>query len=289
MNIKLIILLVVSAVSADDWYKTASFYQIYPQTFFDGGGGSRTGFGTLKGVEEKLDYIKDLGIDCIWLTPIFDSSYNAFGYDITDYEKVDPRYGNETIFKQLVDAVHAKGMKIIVDFVPNHCGYEHEFFQKSMAGDEEYKNWFLWANGTGEDGSEPPSNWQRIGGIPGSGWNYQVKGQNITTRNEWFYAQFYWNMPDFNLREPKVIEYWQNFLRKWLDFGLDGFRIDAISHGFESEMFENGTYPNEERNLDITDPEHFGYLIHKYTQDLPELFDLIYDWREIFDNYTSAR
>jgi glycosidase len=114
MIIKIIFLALISSTLADDWYKTASFYQIYPQTFYDGGGGSRVGFGTLKGVEEKLDYIKELGIDCIWLTPIFESSYNAFGYDITNYDKVDSRYGNETDFKNLVDKVHEKGMKIIV-------------------------------------------------------------------------------------------------------------------------------------------------------------------------------
>jgi alpha-glucosidase len=269
---------------ADEWYRTASFYQIYPQTFFDGGGGSRTGFGTLRGVDAKLDYIQGLGIDCIWLTPIFESSFNAFGYDITNYEKIDSRYGAESDFKTLIEAIHDRGMKIIVDFVPNHCGYEHEFFKKSSENDSEFANWFVWANGS--DSSSPPSNWQRIGGPPKSAWNRQVEDRDVT-REEWFYAQFYWNMPDFNLREPEVIAYWQKFLKLWLDFGLDGFRVDAISHGFEFQ-FPNGTFPDEEVNEGVSNPDDFGYLKHAYTQDQPELFDLIYDWREIFDSYKDS-
>jgi alpha-glucosidase len=154
-----------------------------------------------------------------------------------------------------------------------------------MQGDPDYANWFLWAKGRNNN-TEPPSNWMRIGGEPGTGWNRQVENQDVP-RNEWFYAQFYWNMPDFNLREPKVVEYWQNFLRKWLNFGLDGFRIDAISHGFEF-VNGDGTFPDEERNLGIENPWDFAYLKHTYTQDQPELFELIYDWREIFDNYTES-
>lgn len=122
MFIKLIFLTFIASTLADNWYKTASFYQIYPQTFYDGGGGSRSGFGTLKGVEDKLDYIKELGIDCIWLTPIFETSYRSFGYDITNYENIDSRYGNLTDFKRLVDKVHEKGMKIIVGELKNDFG-----------------------------------------------------------------------------------------------------------------------------------------------------------------------
>ena len=275
------ILVALATAESDDWYKTASFYQIYPQTFFDGGGGNRGGYGTLKGVEAKLDYIKSLGIDCIWMTPIFETTYNSFGYDITNYEEIDARFGSKEIFKQLVDAVHAKGMKIIVDFVPNHCGYEHEFFKKSVLKDSEYENWFVWSDGKGTNKSQPPSNWQRIGKGPGSGWNYNLK------RDQWFYAVFSDHMPDLNLREPKVIAYWEKFLKLWLDFGLDGFRVDAISHGFE-KVLANGTYPDEEINQEVSNQDDFSYLQHTNTLDQPELFDLIYNWRGIFNSYNGS-
>lgn len=270
-----------------DWYKTASFYQIYPQSFYDGGGGNRNGFGTFKGIKEKLDYIKDLGVDCIWLTPIFESSYIAMGFDITNYEDVDLRYGTKEDFKELVDAIHEKNLRIIVDFVPNHCGYQHEFFKKSMNNDPDFKNWFVWAEGKGPNKDQPPSNWQSIGGGLSSAWSREVEGQVIANRSEYFYGQFSWIMPDFNFREPAVLEYWEKFMKMWLDFGLDGFRIDAISHGYEF-VLPNGTYPDEPRNENVEDETDFTYLKHIYTQDLPELFDLIYDWREFLDTYNDT-
>lgn len=141
-----------------------------------------------------------------------------------------------------------------------------------MQNDPTYKNWFVWGKGKGVNGTEPPSNWQRIGGPPGSGWNREVEGQ-VVPRDEWFFSQFSSHMPDFNLREPQVIQYWKKFLKLWLDFGLDGFRIDAISHGFEF-VNEDGTFPDEERNLLDDKPDSFGYLLHTYTVDQPELFEL---------------
>jgi alpha-glucosidase len=270
------------ALSADlDWYKTASFYQIYPQTFLDGGGGDREGFGTFRGIQQKIPYFKELGIDCLWLTPVFKSSYNAFGYDITDYEDIDTRYGTKDDFRSLVNAVHANGLKIIVDFVPNHCSSDHEFFRKSSQKNAQYDNWFVWADGKGDAKNDPPSNWQKIGGGLSSAWNRHAN------RSEFYYAQFNDNMPDLNLREPQVQDYWKQFLRLWLDFGLDGFRIDAISHGIEF-VFANGTRPDEDIVAGVESEFSFDYLNHTYTQDQPELFELVYDWRDVLDEYNDS-
>lgn len=289
-NMKFLLILIATLYltsAADlDWYKTASFYQVYPQSFYDGGGGSRQGFGTFEGIKKKLDYIKDLGIDCIWLTPIFESTYEALGYDITNYDEVDSRYGTKKGFEDLVKAIHEKGMKVIVDYVPNHCGAEHEFFKASMIKNGTYDNWFVWADGTGPNNATPPSNWQHIGGPPGSAWNRHLNGVEIE-RKEFYYAQFYSGMPDFNFREPAVRQYFEDFLRNWLNFGLDGFRIDAISHGYEF-VFSNGTYPDEPVKPNATDPNDFGYLDHIYTQDQPELFELVYRWREILDEFNDT-
>lgn len=269
---------------AKDWYETAAFYQIYPQTFFDDSG---SGSGTLSGINKKLDYLKDLGIDCLWLTPIFKSSFNAYGYDITDYKDIDARYGTNDTFKALIDAVHAKGMKIIVDFVPNHCGIAHEFFQKSVKKVEGYDDWFVWSdtiNNEADSTLNKPSNWQAIGGEPGSAWTkHEIRS------DEFYYAQFSPNMPDFNMRKPEVIAYLQSVMEYWLDYDLDGFRVDAISHGIEVEKDSVGKYPNEPRNPAITDKNNFDYLEHKYTQDQPELFEIIYDWRKFLNEYATAK
>lgn len=284
-QVALLILFGLVAAEAAKWYETAAFYQIYPQSFYDDGSG-KAGTGTLKGILSKLDHFEYLGIDALWLTPIFKSStlFSAYGYDIIDYTDIDPRYGSLADFDALITAVHAKKMKIIVDFVPNHCGFEHEYFNKSINNDEEYKDWFVWTNETNYSNGtdEMPSNWQRIGGEPGSGWHFDE------TRKEFFYSQFYHNMPDLNLRNDKVREYLQGVMKFWLDKEIDGFRIDAISHGYESEPNKDtGKYINENVNPAVEDPEYFGHLIHSETQDQPELFELIYSWREFLDGYTN--
>lgn len=273
------------SADAKEWYETAAFYQIYPQSFFDGGGGGKPGTGTLKGIEAKLDYIEDLGIDCLWLTPIFESSFQAYGYDITDYKKIDPRYGSAEDFSQLVTAVHARGMKIIVDFVPNHCGAEHEFFKKSVAKEGGFDDWFVWTNVIGNAELKKPSNWQRIGGGPGTAWT------KIDGRDDFFYAQFSPNMPDLNLRNKKVLEYLEEVMKFWLDAGVDGFRIDAISHGIEALPDADGTYADEERNPEVSDenPEDFDFLNHTLTQDQTELFDIVYDWRKFLNDYQTNK
>lgn len=265
------------SVGAKDWYETASFYQIYPQTFFDDSG---SGTGTLSGINKKLDYLKDLGIDCLWLTPIFKSMFNSYGYDITDYKDIDPRYGNITIFMALIDAVHEKGMKIIVDFVPNHCGSAHEFFQKSILKEDGYDDWFIWSDTINDPETEKPSNWQRIGGEPGTGWT-----KSESRNGEFYYAQFSSNMPDFNLRNSNVLAYMKSVMEFWLNFEIDGFRIDAISHGVEVEKNSEGKYPNEPVNTGVADKKNFEYLNHTYTQDQPELFEIIYDWRQFLDDF----
>lgn len=285
-QVAILILLGLVAVEAAKWYETAAFYQIYPQSFYDDGSGNKAGTGTLKGILSKLDHFEYLGIDALWLTPIFKSStlFSAYGYDITDYTDIDPRYGSLDDFEALIKAVHAKNMKIIVDFVPNHCGFEHEYFTKSINKEEVYKDWFVWTNETNYSNgtNDMPSNWQRIGGKPGSGWHFDE------TRKEFFYSQFYHNMPDLNLRHDKVREYLQGVMKFWLDKGIDGFRIDAISHGFESEPNkETGKYTDEVVNAAVEDPEDFGHLIHSETQDRPELFEMIYEWREFLDGFTD--
>lgn len=287
MNKVLVIALLstfVTTALSKEWWETASFYQIYPQSFKDGGGGNLPGTGDLKGITDKLDYFKDLGIDCLWINPIFQSSFGAFGYDITNYTDIDPRYGSIESFETLIKSAHEKGIKIIVDFVPNHCGVNHEFFKQSIAEEPPFTDYFVWHEGkpnTANEKNDPPSNWQRIGDGPGSAWNYDE------TRKAYFYAVFYKNMPDLNLRNENVVKYLESVMEFWMDRGVDGFRIDAISFGIEDIPDSVGNYADELINPNITDPKDFGYLIHDKTQDLPELFKIIYRWRKLLDDYKT--
>lgn len=279
-----IVCLVLGLSSGEkDWYETAAFYQIYPQTFFDDSG---TGTGTLSGINKKLDYLKYLGIDCLWLTPIFESPFNAFGYDISDYKAIDARYGTNDTFKALIDAVHDRGMKIIVDFVPNHCAKDNEIFQKSILKQGGYDEWFLWSKIINDPETGKPSNWMLMGDGPGSAWT-KVEERD----NEFYYAQFSPIMPDFNMRKPEVLTYLKGVMEYWLDYDLDGFRIDAISHGIEADKNSDGKYPNEPRNLAIPEANktNFGYLNHIYTQDQDELFDIVYDWRKFLNEYAANK
>lgn len=274
------------AVGAKDWYETASFYQIYPQTFFDGDDETTfKGTGTFKGIESKLGYLQDLGIDCIWLNPIYKSAYKAFGYDIVDYKELDPRYGTKLDFENLIAAVHARSMKIIVDMVPNHCSNQHPHFANFTQGTH-YQDWFIHTDKTNYKNSEDvdvPSNWQRIGGEPGSAWN------QYGNDNKFYYAQFSGNMPDFNLRTLAVQTFIQDIMKFWLDVGVDGFRIDAISHGFEAKPNGDGKFENENvTNPLIEDKSDFRYLEHTLTQDQPELFNLIYEWRTFLNTYKTG-
>ncbi|CAO1364477.1 unnamed protein product [Diamesa serratosioi] len=276
----------VTSALSKEWWETASFYQIYPQSFKDGGGGNLPGTGDLKGITDKLDYFKDLGIDCLWINPIFQSSFGAFGYDITNYTDIDPRYGSIESFETLIKSAHEKGIKVIVDFVPNHCGVNHEFFQNSINKIEPFTDYFLWdagkPNALDPSKNDTPSNWQRLGDGPGSAWNYDA------TRKEYFYAVFYKNMPDLNLRNEKVVAYLESVMEFWMDRGVDGFRIDAISFGIEANPDSVGVYPDEEINKsNITNPKDYGYLIHDQTVDRPELFQIIYRWRKLLDNYKN--
>lgn len=272
------------AVGAKDWYETAAFYQIYPQTFFDGDDESTfEGTGTFKGIESKLDYLKDLGIDCIWLNPIYESAYKAFGYDITDYKELDPRYGRKQDFESLIAAVHGRNMKIIVDMVPNHCSDQHPIFVNFTQGS--YQDWFISTDKLNFNISEDvavPSNWQRIGGEPGSAWN------KYGNDDKFYYAQFSGNMPDFNLRTPEVKTFLQDVMKFWLDAGVDGFRIDAISHGYEAMPNGEGKFENEDVNPLFSNKSDFRYLKHTLTQDQPELFDLIYEWRTFLNTFKTG-
>jgi alpha-glucosidase len=204
-------------LSGADWWRSSIFYQIYPKSFADGNG---DGVGDLIGVRERLDYLKMLGIDALWLSPFYKSPMADGGYDVADPTDVDPMFGTLADFDALVTEAHSRGIKITVDIVPNHFSDQHVWFQQALAaapGSPE-RNRFIFRDGKGPDGSEPPNNWPAMFG--GSAWQRVPDGQ-------WYLHIFAPEQPDLNWENPEITAEFERILRFWMDRGVDGFRVDV--------------------------------------------------------------
>ena len=178
------------------WYKEMSVYQIWPRSFCDGNG---DGIGDLKGVMSKLDYIKSLGVDAIWFSPLYKSPQHDYGYDIADYRDIAPEYGTLEEFKELLDAAHSKGLKVIMDLVINHTSNEHEWFIESKKGkDNPYHDYYFWRKGKKPNGKKPPNNW--LSTFTGPGWEYDKD------LDEWYLHLFCKEQPDLNTQPVDSME-----------------------------------------------------------------------------------
>ena len=199
------------------WWKEAVAYQIYPRSFCDSNG---DGIGDINGVIEKLDYLKDLGIDVIWLGPVYPSPNDDNGYDISDYEGIMDEFGTMEDFDRLLEGVHSRGMKLIMDLVINHTSDEHPWFIESRSSkDSPKRDWYIWRDG--KDGAEP-NNWESI--FNGSAWEYDEK------TGQYYLHVFSRKQPDLNWENEEVRHELYAMVNRWLDRGIDGFRVDAISH-----------------------------------------------------------
>ncbi len=201
------------------WFKEMSVYQVWPRSFKDGNG---DGIGDVQGILEKLDYIKSLGVDAIWFSPLYASPQKDYGYDIADYYSINPEYGTLEEFKEVINGAHERGVKVIMDLVVNHTSDQHEWFKKSAAGDPKYKDYYIWRPGRGKDGKKFPNNWMAT--FPGDGWTYNEQ------RGEYYLHLFAVEQPDLNHDNPAVREEVKNIMRFWLDLGVDGFREDVITY-----------------------------------------------------------
>lgn len=203
----------------DEWWRGAVIYQIYPRSFFDTDG---DGVGDLPGITEKLDYVEQLGVDAVWISPFFKSPMKDFGYDVADYRAVDPLFGTLEDFDALLEKAHRLGLKVLIDFVPSHTSNEHPWFQESRSSrDNEKADWYVWADPR-PDGS-PPNNWLSVFG--GSAWEWEPR------RGQYYLHNFLKEQPDLNFHCPAVIDALLEQARFWLDRGVDGFRLDAIDYG----------------------------------------------------------
>ena len=207
------------------WWENAVVYQIYPRSFADSDG---NGIGDLPGITSRLSYVKELGVDAIWLSPFYPSPQVDAGYDVSDYTNVDPLFGSLADFDALLTTAHALGIKVIIDLVPNHCSNAHPLFQAALAakpGSPE-REMFHFVAGKGENGENPPNNWRSVFGGPSWTKVPDSPGQE-GLGSQWYYHLFASEQPDFNWKNPKVLQYFESVFRFWLDRGVDGFRIDV--------------------------------------------------------------
>ena len=214
------------------WWQKAVFYQIYPRSFADG---NADGIGDFIGMTEKLDYLADLGIDAIWLSPHFPSPQYDVGYDISDYTDVAPEYGTLEDFKRFLDGAHKHGMRVILDLVLNHSSHLHQWFLESRSSrDNPKRDWYVWRDPAADGG--PPNNW--LSPFGGSAWEYDP------ATNQYYYHFFLKEQPDLNWRNPEVKKAMWDAVRFWLDMGVDGYRLDAIG-----TIYEDAEIPNHRSNL----------------------------------------
>lgn len=266
------------ALAISDWWEAGNFYQIYPRSFQDSNG---DGVGDLNGITDRLDYLKEIGITATWLSPIFTSPMADFGYDISDYETIQPEYGSLEDFDRLIEKCRRIGVKLILDFVPNHTSDKHDWFIKSAARVAGYEDHYVWHSGKLlTNGTRiPPSNWVSV--FRGSAWEWH------TGRQQYYLHQFLKEQPDLNYRSQTVVDAMKDVLRLWLTRGVSGFRIDAVPYLFEIAPDENDEYPEEALSGECDDYNNPCYTIHDYTQNRDETFDMAFQWRAVLDEYKA--
>ena len=258
----------VAAASAA-WWRGAAIYQIYPRSFADSNG---DGIGDLPGITGKLDYVRDLGVDGIWLSPFFTSPMRDFGYDVADYCGVDPVFGTLGDFDALVERAHSLGLKVIIDQVYSHSSDQHPWFQESRSSRDNPKaDWYVWADAK-TDGS-PPNNWQSVFGGPA--WTWDAR------RGQYYLHNFLPEQPDLNVHNRAVQDALLAVARFWLDRGVDGFRIDAINFAMhDPELRDNPPAPNGGKR---TRP--FDFQQHLYNQSHPDIAKFLQRLRAVTNEY----
>lgn len=251
------------------WWQKEVIYQIYPRSFKDSNG---DGVGDLCGIIQQLDYLVDLGIKVVWISPIFPSPMADFGYDVSDYKGIHPLFGTMQDFDDLVVEAHNRGLKVLLDFVPNHSSNEHPWFLESRSSKENSeRDWYIWKDPAQAGG--PPNNWLSVFG--GSAWELDEK------TGQYYYHAFLKEQPDLNWRNPEVQEAMLEVLRFWLDKGVDGFRVDVMWH-----MIKDSNFRNNPLNPDYTeDQSPYEELLQTYTTDQPEVHEIVRMMRKVLDKY----
>jgi len=253
------------------WWRHGIFYQVYPRSFQDSDG---DGVGDLKGITARLPHIASLGVDAVWLSPIFTSPMADFGYDIADYRGIDPLFGSMADFDELLAAAHGCGLKLILDLVPNHSSDRHPWFVESRASrDNPKRDWYIWRDAA--PGGGVPNNW--LSEFGGSAWEYDA-----ATR-QYYYHAFLKEQPDLNWRNAEVREAIFEVMRFWLAKGVDGFRVDVIWHLIKDDAFRDDP-PNPDFH-DGLPPNRA--LVHFHSADRPEIHGVIAEMRRVSDEFPA--
>lgn len=254
------------------WFPGSVIYQIYPRSYKDT---THDGIGDLRGIIEKLDYIKDLGVNAIWLSPIYTSPMMDLGYDIADYINIDPIFGYLADFDELINQAHKRHLKVMLDFVPNHTSSQHPWFLESQTNRTNPKrDWYIWKDPK-QDGA-PPNNWISVAG--GSAWEYDEKTK------QYYMHSFLKDQPDLNWRNPDVVEAMCNVLRFWMERGVDGFRVDVFYYIFKDQRFLNEP-KNKQYRPGVDHPNE--KLKHIYSKDQPEALDMMAKFNDVLDEYND--
>jgi alpha-glucosidase len=254
-----------------EWWQTGVIYQIYPRSFMDSNG---DGVGDLRGVLARLDHLQWLGVDALWLSPIYPSPMADFGYDISDYCDVHPLFGNLADFDALLAEAHRRGLKVILDFVPNHTSDQHPWFKEARSSRTNAKrDWYIWRDPA--PGGGPPNNW--LSNFGGSAW------QLDPATGQYYYHAFLKEQPDLNWRNPELRRAMHDVLRFWLDRGVDGFRVDVIWHIVKDEQFRDN--PRNAEYRPGQNPHH--EFVSTYEADQPEVHTIIAEMRQVLDAYPS--
>ncbi len=259
-----------SKAEGKQWWRHAVFYEIYLRSFADS---NNDGVGDLMGIASRLDYLKDLGVDAIWITPCFPSPQVDFGYDVSDYENIDPVYGTLADFDTLAREAKKRGIHIILDFVVNHTSDQHKWFLDSRSSrTSEHRDWYIWRDGKGP--GQPPNNW--ISAFGGPAWTFDP------TTGQFYYHMFYAAQPDLNWRNPAVKDAMFDVTRWWYKRGVSGFRLDAVDTLFEDpSLHDNPILPGVNA---FGDPKEEN----KYNSKLPEVHDVLRRLRKIADEYHAV-
>jgi alpha-glucosidase len=252
------------------WWQDAVFYEIYPRSFADSNG---DGIGDLNGIASKLDYLKDLGVDAIWISPCYPSPQVDFGYDVSDYEDIDPMYGTLKDFQNLANDAKQHNIRIIMDFVLNHTSPQHKWFIDSASSrTSAHRDWYIWRDGKAP--GVPPNNW--ISGFGGSAWQFDAK------TGQYYYHYFAVGQPDLNWRNPAVEKAMFDVTRFWYERGVSGFRLDAVDLLFEDpNLHDNPVLPGKN---ELGDPN----MENKYNDKLPEVHTELKKLRKVADEHDAV-
>ncbi|MEE9167122.1 MAG: alpha-amylase family glycosyl hydrolase [Candidatus Neomarinimicrobiota bacterium] len=255
------------------WWKHGVFYQIYPRSFMDSDG---DGVGDLQGIIDRLDYLTGLGVDAVWISPIFASPMVDYGYDVSDHTAIHPSFGDMETFDRLLSAAHERNIRIVLDFVPNHTSRQHPWFVESRKGQHNRKrDWYIWKEAQ-PDGS-PPNNWEAFTGESAWEWDEETE--------QYYLHLFFKEQPDLNWRNPEVVEAMHDVLRFWLDRGVDGFRMDAVVCCAKDSGLTD--------NPPIGDNSPFRSAGLKqepvYTMNQPGIHDILRRFRGLLDSYGDER